>query len=339
MRICLMGFGAVGQGVAEVIARKNDYLKETLNMELKLVAVTDSSGAAISPNGLDPELLLKTKRETGKVINYSEDTIEGIDSIDVLDNVEYDVLVEVIPTNIEDGEPAKSLTLKALNDKKDVVTSNKGHLALFYKELINTAKENGVEFKYEASVGGAMPILNFAEETLSGNEIKSIKGILNGTTNFILSRMTTEGSSYEGTLHEAQQLGFAETNPYQDVEGIDAACKTVILANDVLNIDCTLKDVEITGITDITSAAIDLAKKEGYFIKLISEISPEKLEVAPRLVKMDSPYAVEGSLNMATLKTDLADEVSVVGLGAGSVETASAILSDLVSIHKLRQTN
>jgi len=146
--------------------------------------------------------------------------------------------------------------------------------------------------------------------------------------------MTIEGSSYEQTLQEAQQLGIAETDPTQDVEGIDAACKTVILANSILGIECTLKDVQVTGISRITTEAIDLAKKEGYLIKLMAEVSPDSLDVSPRLVKQDSPYAVDGTLNMATLKTDLADEVTVVGLGAGSVETASAILSDLLNIWK-----
>ncbi len=141
MRICLMGFGAVGQGVANVISQKNDYLLENYGMDLKIVAVTDSSGAAISQDGLDPELLLKIKSESGKVSNYPEYGQNGIDGMKVLEEVEYDCLVEVTPTNIENGEPAKSLTIKAINDKKDVVTSNKGHLALFFSELMDLAPE------------------------------------------------------------------------------------------------------------------------------------------------------------------------------------------------------
>ncbi|MDR1820498.1 MAG: homoserine dehydrogenase, partial [Methanobrevibacter sp.] len=253
---------------------------------------------------------------------------------ELLDNVNYDCLVESTPTNINTGEPAKSLTLKAFNDKKDVITSNKGHLALFFNEMISKAKENDVEFKFEASVGGAMPIINFSKKTLPSSEIESIVGILNGTTNFILSRMTSEGSSYKDTLEESKVLGIAETDPSQDVEGIDAACKTVILANSVLGINCVYDDIEIEGITNITSQAIELAKKEGYFIKLIAEISKDKLKVAPRLVKKNSPYAIEGTLNMATLKTDLAGDVTVVGKGAGSTETASAILTDIINIKK-----
>jgi len=333
IKICLIGFGAVGQGVAKAINIKKQSIQEKYGKELKLVAVADSSSSAISLNGLDEELLLKTKSDFGKLDKYPEFGTD-ISGEDVLDSVEYDCLIEATPTNIENGEPAKSLTLKAFKSKKDVVTSNKGHLALFYNELISEANSNNVSFKFEASVGGAMPIINFAKETLPSSKIKSIIGILNGTTNYILSRMTSEGSSYLNTLEESQQLGIAETDPTQDVEGIDAACKTVILANSVLGIDATYKDVEVEGISKISSEAIDLAKKEGYLIKLIAEVSSDALKVSPRLVKKNSPYAVEGTLNMATLKTDLADEITVVGKGAGSIETASAMLTDLINIFK-----
>ncbi len=334
MKICILGFGAVGNGVAKVFSMKKEEVKEKYGINLIISAVTDTSGAAISDEGLDPDLLLSVKEKTGKVSNYPEYGIAGISNLEVLDKADYDCLVEVTPTDIEDGEPAKSHILKAFSDKKDVVTSNKGPLALSFKELAISAKDNGVQFKFEASVGGAMPIINFAHETLSGNDIESILGILNGTTNYILSRMAKEGSSYEQILKESQELGIAETNPAQDVEGLDAACKVVILANSLMNMDVNLKDVEITGISKITPEAISLAQKEGYLIKLIGEVSPESLEVAPRLVKEGSPFAVEGTLNVASLKTDLADDVTVVGKGAGSIETASAILSDILSIYK-----
>ena len=334
MKICILGFGAVGKGVAKVFSMKKEEVKEKYGVDLKISAVTDTSGAAISDEGLDPDLLLKIKEETGKVSNYPEYGITGISNLEVLDKADYDCLVEVTPTDIDDGEPAKTHILKAFNDKKDVVTSNKGPLALSFMELESSARDNGVQFKFEASVGGAMPIINFAHETLSGNDINSILGILNGTTNYILSRMAKEGSSYEQILKESQELGIAETNPAQDVDGLDAACKVVILANSLLNMDVSLKDVEITGISKITPEAISLAQKEGYLIKLIGEVSPDTLEVAPRLVKEGSPFAVEGTLNVATLKTDLADDVTVVGKGAGSIETASAILSDIISVSK-----
>ena len=332
-KIIIMGFGAVGQGIARAIALKKEMISKDYGVELKVVAAADSSSSAISGDGLDENLLVDIKNENGKLSAYPDyGTI--MSGPDVLDAVEYDLLMEATPTNIETAEPALSLTLKAFEQGKDVVTSNKGHLALKFGEVTKAAQDNNVEFKYEASVGGAMPIINFTKETLASCGINSIIGILNGTTNYILSRMTSEGSSYDITLKESQELGIAETDPTQDVEGIDAACKTVILANSLLGIDATYSDVEVDGISNITSQAIELAKKDGYLIKLIAEVSPNQLKVSPRLVKQGSSYDVNGTLNMATIKTDLAGEVTVMGLGAGSLETASAMLTDVISILK-----
>ena len=326
-KIILIGFGAVGKGVAKAISLKKEMVKDKFGITLKVVAAADSSTSAICEDGLDEEMLLKTKEETGKLANYPDYGSEK-SGIEVLDAVDYDVLIEATPTNIKDAEPAKSLTLKAFADGKDVVTSNKGHLALFYKELIEAKEAAGVDFKFEASVGGAMPIINLCQETLASCGISSIKGILNGTTNYILSRMTTEGMSYENTLEEAQQLGIAETDPTQDVEGIDAACKVVILANSVLGIDATYADVDVRGISDVSLDAINLAKEQGYYVKLIGEVSEKQLKVSPRLVKKNSPFAIDGTLNLANVTTDLADDITVMGKGAGSLETASAMLTD-----------
>ncbi|HMK54513.1 MAG TPA: homoserine dehydrogenase [Methanobacteriaceae archaeon] len=334
MKIVILGFGAVGRGVAQVISLKKEYLQEKYGLKLDIVAAADRSGGAISSEGLDPELLLSTKEKSGKLSEYPDYGIKGITGVEILQKVEYDCLVEVTPTDIEDGEPAFSHMMMALESEKDVVTSNKGPLSLSFTVLDEAAQKNGVQFKYEASVGGAMPIINLAHDTLAGSDITSVYGILNGTTNYILSRMAKEGSSYEQTLNEAQELGIAETNPAQDVDGWDAACKIVILANSILNLKATLKDVKVEGISKITPESISLAKKEGYLIKLMGEASEKSLEVSPRLVKEGSPFSVEGTLNVATLKTDLAEDVTVVGKGAGSIETASAILSDLVNIWK-----
>lgn len=334
-KIIIMGFGSVGQGIANAISLKKEMINEKYGVQLKVVAAADSSTSAICQDGLDEKLLIDIKKSEGKLSAYP-DCGNNMSGIDVLDAVEYDLLMEATPTNIETAEPALSLTLKAFEQGKDVVTSNKGHLAIKFSEVIQAAEENGVEFKYEASVGGAMPIINFTRETLSSCGIKSIIGILNGTTNYILSRMTSEGSSYDITLRESQELGIAETDPTQDVEGIDAACKTVILANSLLGIDATYDDVTVEGISSITSQAIDLAKKDGYLIKLIAEVSQDNLKVSPRLVKKGSSYDVNGTLNMATIKTDLAGDITVMGLGAGSLETASAMLTDVISILKTK---
>ena len=249
-KVIIMGFGSVGQGVANAISMKKDLIKDKTGVDIKVVAAADSSSSAISQDGLDEELLVKTKKEEGKLSAYPEFGSDK-NGVDVLDAVEYDCLIEATPTNIVDAEPALSLTYKAFEQGKDVVTSNKGHLALKFREVVDAAEKAGVEFKYEATVGGSMPIINFTKETLASCEIKSIKGILNGTTNYILSRMTSEGSEYDVILRESQELGIAETDPTQDVEGIDAACKTVILANSLLGIDATYSDVDVEGISNI----------------------------------------------------------------------------------------
>ncbi len=338
MRICILGFGAVGRGVVKVLSMKRELLMDKYGLEISVVAVTDSSGAAINPDGLDLELLIETKENSNKISEYPKYGVSNVSSEQIVEKVEFDCLVEVTPTNIDHGEPAKTHMIKTLENGRDVVTSNKGPLSLFFSELVETAISNDAQFKYEASVGGAMPIINFAHDNLAGNNITSVLGILNGTTNYILSRMANEGSSYQQTLKEAQELGIAETDPTQDVEGIDAAAKIVILANSVLNRNATIKDVRMEGITKITPESIELAKKEGFLIKLIGEASYKNLEVSPRLVREGSPFAVDGTLNVATVMTDLADDVTVVGKGAGSIETASAILSDIISIWKSHTT-
>ncbi|WP_303221344.1 homoserine dehydrogenase [Methanosphaera stadtmanae] len=334
MRLCVLGFGAVGQGLAKVVLMKHEELIEKYGIDLEITAISDRSGAAINPNGLNLQQALDTKEKTGKIKDYPEYGVSGVDGVEVLDTAEYDCLVEATPTNIDDGQPTQTHILKAMNDKKDVVTSNKGPLALNFKTLIETARENNVKFRFEASVGGTMPVINLARESLAGNNIHSVQGILNGTTNYILSRMANEGTEYEPTLKEAQELGIAETNPYQDVEGLDAACKIVIIANSLMGWDVTLDDVSREGISGISSNAVKLALKDGYLIKLVAEANDGKLRVAPMLVKQGSPFAVNGTLNVITLKTDLSEDVTVVGVGAGSIETASAILSDIISIGK-----
>jgi homoserine dehydrogenase len=191
-----------------------------------------------------------------------------------------------------------------------------------------------VQFRFEASVGGAMPILNLARQCLSGDEIIGIRGILNGTTNYILTRMLREESPFEIVLREAQELGIAEADPSYDIDGIDTASKLVILANAIMGSDAAYKDVKVQGIRSVTPEAVKLAKDGGYAIKLIGEVSNNRLEVSPRLVSLNHPLNVEGTLNVATFETDVAGEITIVGKGAGAIETNSAILSDLIDIWK-----
>ncbi len=332
MRINLVGFGVIGKGFAQTLIMKRDWLKSRYMFEPRVVSISDISGTLVNPDGIDLSSTLETVNRTGRIIDCPG--ASGMKSIDAIGGVDADLMVEVTPTNVKTGEPGLSHMLAAMDVGKHVVTSNKGPLALAYKKLKAAAEKNGVKFKFESSAGGAMPLINLANEVLSGDEIISIKGILNGTTNFILTKMTKEGTDFETTLKEAQELGIAETDPSNDISGSDTASKLVILTNAILGREATYSDVSVQGITKITPEAIALAKEEGFAIKLIGEVEDGNLSVAPKLVPENHPLNVDGTLNVASFTTDLAGDVTIVGRGAGAIETNSAILSDILSIFR-----
>ncbi|HPE63962.1 MAG TPA: homoserine dehydrogenase [Methanothrix sp.] len=327
VRISLVGFGIVGHGVLEVVRRKREQLRR-MGLDLKVVSVTDIKGTLFDAGGIDPQRLHGAK------------TMEGIANLEIIGKeaireIDSDLVVEVTPTNIVHGQPGLGHIEEALNLGKHVVTSNKGPLVVAFNHLQELASENGVMLKYEATVGGTMPLISLIEKNLVGNEILSIRGIFNGTCNYILTRMMEEKYTYSYALTEAQELGIAEANPAYDVDGIDTAGKVVILANSVFGMDAKYDDVSVTGIRDITPEALNLAWERGYLIKLIGEVP--SLTVKPMLVPRRSPLAVGGTLNVASIETDLSGTITVTGLGAGSIETASAIVSDIVSIYTSRQ--
>jgi len=323
VNISIIGFGAVGQGVARSILSKQDYLKKD-GIDLRVVGISDSRGSEINVRGIDLESALLRKKQTGSVGSKN--------ALDILRDVEHDIVVEATPTNINNGEPGLSNMRFAFKSGKHVVTSNKGPLALHFNELKEAAEDNGLFFRYEATVGGAVPIFNLVHEALAGNNVLGIEGILNGTCNYILTRMSEERMPYDLVLKEAQELGIAETDPTYDVEGIDSAIKLVIIANSIFGLDSTYKDVDVTGITKITPEALELANRNNYVVKLICEAREGKLTVAPRLVPKRHPLAVGGTLNVASILTDLAGRITISGRGAGSIETASSILSDILYI-------
>ena len=333
MRILISGFGTVGQGFAEVLAARKEFFQKRYGEDVNIVCVMDSTTYVSDPKGLSPLDLVAGKKEKGKV-----GTSTYTDSRSVMDSVDYDILAEVSPTDVTTGGVGLKNIIHALEHNKDVITVNKGPLALKFNELISLAKKNKCKFRFEGSVGGAMPIINLCHENLVGEKITSIRGIFNGTCNFILSKMDN-GQSFEQALKEAQQMGYAETDPTNDIEGHDSACKVVILANSIFGKNVTFSDVSITGITSITSEAIALAASQNMVIRLIGEISESKLEVSPRLIPRGHPLSITGTLNSAQIVSDLAGPITISGRGAGRTETASAMLSDLISIMDDRKRN
>ena len=320
MKIAILGFGSVGRGIAQIIAEKN--------IGLTITAIADSRSGCIDNKGIDPLEIIKRKEETGLCGE------KGITAKYIIQNAEYDALVEVTPTNAKTAEPSLGYIRLALSAGRHVVTSNKGPVALNYAELNNLAEENGVRLKFEATVCGAIPIIQTLQYGLAGNTVKKLYGIFNGTCNYILTRMADEKLTYKEALLEARELGYAEADPTYDVEGIDAAIKLVILANTIFGMNKTLEDVEITGINSLTSQALELAEEDELTIRLIGEINNEKgtLKVSPRVIPKDHTLVVHDTLNAVTIDTDLAGEITLIGKGAGSIETASAIISDLLFI-------
>ena len=324
MRVALVGFGAVGRGFADALL--GGALED---VEIDVVLVADSSSVAIDEDGLDLEVVKQRKDDEG-VVGDDEDTLGALEDAD------YDVLVEASPTTLGDAQPAFGYMTTAMENGAHVVTSNKGPLAMRYGEVMEAAEEAGVEVRMEGAVGGAIPTINTVRESLAGNDVTGARGILNGTCNFILTRMLEEGLTYEHVLGEAQDMGIAEADPTFDVEGIDTALKCVILSNVLFEGERTLDDVEVAGITEVTPDSLRLARESGHVVKLVGEVSEDALSVAPRLVPQGHALDVGGTLNVVSFDADLAGEVTVTGHGAGSSETASALVSDIAAISRKR---
>ncbi|MCJ7445585.1 MAG: homoserine dehydrogenase [Methanotrichaceae archaeon] len=323
VKISLIGYGIVGHGVVEVLNKKRNILKG-LGLDLTLISVTDHTGTILDDKGIDADKILSEKT----LANVATSGMKGKEVIEAIDS---ELVIEVTPTNIVHGQPGLDHMESALSGGKHVVTSNKGPLVVAFNHLKKLAVDNDVMLKFEATVGGTMPLISLAERTLIGNTIYGIKGIFNGTCNYILTRMAEESIPYLHALSEAQDMGIAEVDPSYDVEGVDTAGKVVILANALFDMSIKYSDVSVIGITGITPEALSLAKKRGYVVKLIGDVPA--LTVRPTLVPAGSPINVSGTLNSAAISTDLSGTITVTGLGAGSIETASAILSDIISIY------
>jgi len=319
IKVAILGLGSVGKGVLEMIAKKD--------LDIIVTGVADSKSGLMNPTGLNIMTLLSSKK-TGNCGNTS------ISAKEVASSADYDILIEVTPTNAGNGEPALSYMKLAIGRGKHIVTSNKGPISLHLKELKDLAREKGVFVRYEATVGGAIPIMHTLGNGLAGNEFLALYGVLNGTCNYILTRMAAEGLTYDQALAEARELGYAEADPTYDVKGIDAAIKLVILANTIWDNGASLDRVDITGIDLLTTDALRLAEEKDCTIRLIAEAFPERgvLRVSPRIIRKDHPLVFEGTLNAITLETDMAGEITLIGKGAGSIETASAIIGDILFI-------
>ena len=336
MRMIFLGFGTVGQGLAELLVAKKVELTKQYGFKPTVVGIADMlKGNVYNPKGINLKKTLefaKAGKPLGKLPGKS---IDG-DALAFIKQAKADVLLEATYTDIKTGEPATSHCRAALNKGMHVVTTNKGPVALNYQKLQRLARRKKVKFLFEGTVVSGTPMINLIRDTLAGSEIQEIKGILNGTTNYILTKME-EGMTYEAALAKAQKLGYAEAVPDADVLGWDALAKVTILAAVFFGADAKPFDYSCKGITGITPAAIAQAKKAGKRYKLIGRIWRDKgkimAAVGPQKIDLAHPLAgVGGASNAVTITTDVLGDVTIVGPGAGRIETGYSMLIDLLQL-------
>ena len=310
--VAILGLGVVGSGTYKILTENKEYFKVKEGLDITVESVLEINKARIEALGIEKSKVAKNIEE-------------------VVSNRNVDVVVEVMGGVTF----AKDFVLSALSSGKTVVTSNKELVAKYWPELEQTAKKKNVGFFYEASSVGGVPVIRTLIESMQGNHITSISGIINDTTNYILTQMTDNGWSYEDALKEAQKLGFAEANPTADVEGFDATYKISILSSLAFNKKISIENIYREGITNLKEKDIKFAKKLGYVIKILGIGKDTKngieVRVHPTLVKNDSALAnVKGSFNAVKIEGDSVGEITLTGRGAGSMPTASAVVSDVI---------
>lgn len=321
VNVGIIGFGIVGSGTAKILLENMDILKERLGFEIHLKRIAD----------------LDIERDRGISI---PDGVLTKDVNMIFDDPDIHIVVELIGGI----KPAKDFIQKAIQKKKHVVTANKALLATEGAEIFRAAREAGVEVGFEASVAGAIPIIKVMKESLIANRIKAIYGIINGTSNFILTKMTHENVEFSDALKEAQALGYAEADPTLDIEGIDTAHKLTILSTLAYGIPLSYNAVHIEGITGIAAQDIGFASELGYTVKLLAIIKETdgeiELRVHPTMLPKDYLIAkVDGPFNAIYVDGDATGSTLYYGRGAGSVPTGSAVVSDIADIARNIRNN
>jgi len=329
MRIILCGFGVVGQSLAKLLESRAEDLYARYGLKPRIIGVFDSKGSAVDVSGLDVTRLIQIKKKYGSVRKYSN-TKNNVSGIQMINELEAEVVIETTASNYKDAEPGMSHIINAMKHGMHVISVNKGPLALAFPSLMELATYNHVIFRFSGTVGGGTPILDYAKNSLKGERIISFDGILNGTTNYILTNMTN-GMSFEDALNDAKKRGYVEADESLDLDGLDAAAKLVILANWIMGMKVTMPEIKRIGIRKIDNDDIRKAAANNSAIKLIASCD-NGLIVKPKELPFDNPLCVSGTLNAISFTSEHSGTQTIIGKGAGGIETASSILRDLIDI-------
>ena len=334
MDIGLIGFGGVGQALIKLLIDKESYLLQQYNLKINVKYIIKSNGGIYNASGINLSEILKVIDENINIKCHNE-WKDNLNINDIIDNNDIDTLVELTSTNIETGEPGLTHIRKSLENNINVVTGNKGPILLDYKKLKVLADNNNVELKVGCTTGGALPSINGGIYDIAGSKIQSIEGVLNGTTNYILSKMANDNVDYKEALLEAQKVGIAESDPSLDVLGYDTASKIIILSNVLMNSDLKLEDLKINGIEEVRLDNIEKAKVRGNKIKLIGKVYKKhnlvKGYVTPIEIDENHPlYCVDYKNKGIYYKTDTLGDISIIGGASGTMNAAASILRDII---------
>ena len=331
MNIGIIGFGGVSKAFIKLLIEKEKNLKKK-GLELKIKYIIKSNGGIYNKDEINlEEIITSDYKLTG--FNF----IEDINISTIIKNKDIDTLVELTSTNIETGEPGLTHIKLALENGINVVTGNKGPILLEYKNLKKIADENNVKLGIGCTTGGALPSINVGSFDIAGSDILSIEGILNGTSNYILTEMYENEVDYDEALEKAISFGVAEANYKLDVEGYDTASKILILANVLMDANLSLKDIKIEGINNLKKGDILEEKSKGNKIKLIGKvyIKDERVEayVKPEILNNEHPlYFVDNKNKGVCYKTDTLGDISIIGGASGTLNAAASILRDIINI-------
>ncbi len=336
--LALIGFGNVGQGLAEILSKKAPLLREKFDADIRIVAICDLyKGSVANAEGFDPKALLDHVNDKGDLKEFPAPE-SGWDARETIEKSGANVLVELSFTDLKTGEPALSHMVQALEKGMNVSTTNKGPAALHFPKLLELSKAHGGQIGVEGTVMSGTPTLALGMNMLAAAGVNRIQGILNGTTNYILGEMEN-GADYADALTDAQAKGYAEADPAGDVDGHDAAAKVVILANLMMGQSMTMQDVSCVGISGVTRDQVQSAQAENQRWKLIGTLENVngQIQGSVKPVKLDAThplYGIGGATNAITYSTDLLGDITIIGPGAGRVETGYAIIGDILSFSR-----